>query len=243
LTNYPGCSGGDPAGSSCLWQEAVDYCKNLNYGGKSDWRLPKIKELATLIDYGRAYPAIDNSVFTVATSSASTYFWTSSTNASQADQAASVDFWQGKVVFGTYKSNSLHARCVRGGEIDKHSNFIESEVAGKTIVTDTSTGLVWQKEYSSSVTWVNALNYCESSTYANFTDWRLPNISELTTLMDDRFYGPVSSFPEISDQTLWSSTTSFSVTHAWRVSFTNGYVHYHNKTYDGLARCVRGDLL
>ena len=31
------------------WDEAINYCKNLNEGGYSDWRLPNIDELRTLI--------------------------------------------------------------------------------------------------------------------------------------------------------------------------------------------------
>ncbi len=31
------------------WPKAIDYCRNLNEGGHSDWRLPDIDELRTLI--------------------------------------------------------------------------------------------------------------------------------------------------------------------------------------------------
>lgn len=32
-----------------IWQSAINYCQNLNEGGHSDWRLPNIDELRTLL--------------------------------------------------------------------------------------------------------------------------------------------------------------------------------------------------
>jgi hypothetical protein len=36
--------------TSRTWQEALDYCETLTHAGKDDWRLPSIKELATIVD-------------------------------------------------------------------------------------------------------------------------------------------------------------------------------------------------
>jgi len=55
--------------TNLVWQKAEDgvarneagadaYCQNLVLGGYSDWRLPRIDELTTVVDYSR-YPAID----------------------------------------------------------------------------------------------------------------------------------------------------------------------------------------
>jgi hypothetical protein len=45
------------------WREALEYCEGLDLGGFSDWRLPSIKELQSLINYGRSFPAIDHEYF------------------------------------------------------------------------------------------------------------------------------------------------------------------------------------
>ena len=44
------------------WCNALDYCKDLVLGGQADWRLPKVRELLSVVDYGRFAPAA-NPVF------------------------------------------------------------------------------------------------------------------------------------------------------------------------------------
>lgn len=38
-----------------IWQEALDYCENLTLDNKSDWRLPNINELRSIVDYSKPY--------------------------------------------------------------------------------------------------------------------------------------------------------------------------------------------
>jgi hypothetical protein len=40
------------------WSNAVVYCEGLTYGGTNDWRLPNVRELQSLIDYGRYNPVL-----------------------------------------------------------------------------------------------------------------------------------------------------------------------------------------
>ena len=42
------------------WQQALDWAENLEYAGHSDWRLPNVKELQSIVDYTRS-PATTNS--------------------------------------------------------------------------------------------------------------------------------------------------------------------------------------
>jgi len=41
------------------WQEALQFCDTLHWGGYDDWRLPNAKELQSIVDYGRYFPAMD----------------------------------------------------------------------------------------------------------------------------------------------------------------------------------------
>ena len=46
------------------WSEALKWAEGLKYGGHTDWRLPNIKELQSIVDYTRSpdttsSPAID----------------------------------------------------------------------------------------------------------------------------------------------------------------------------------------
>jgi hypothetical protein len=40
------------------WKEALAYCNTLILGGHDDWRLPNVKELLSLIDFGKSDPAL-----------------------------------------------------------------------------------------------------------------------------------------------------------------------------------------
>lgn len=60
------------------WQEALVWAELMNYEnylGYSDWRVPNVKELQSIVDYSGVYPAIDARYFLITDQDA--YFWTS----------------------------------------------------------------------------------------------------------------------------------------------------------------------
>ena len=116
---------------------------------------------------------------------------------------------------------------------------------GDGTTTDNVTNLVWQQEDDNSTrTWESALTYCEGLSLAGKSDWRLPNIRELETIVDETRYSPAidpTYFPNTNSSSYWSSTTSAHLTsHAWRVYFDDGRVGDGNKSSDYYVRCVRG---
>ena len=119
--------------------------------------------------------------------------------------------------------------------------FNSTTVNGDVIVTDTKTGLVWQKTYETGKKWQAALDYCENLTYAGYSDWRLPDKNELASLVNYEKYNPASDFPDMPSQCFWSSSTrSDHTSDAWFVSFSSGSVYGYDKTiYNYYVRCVR----
>ena len=120
--------------------------------------------------------------------------------------------------------------------------FSGSAVNGDVIVTDSETNLIWQKTYADYImTWQQALNYCATSTYAGYTDWRLPNKNELASLMNYEKSDPVSDFPDMPSKYFWSSTTNTSndTNSAWHVAFGSGGVGLSDKISCYYVRCVR----
>jgi hypothetical protein len=105
---------------------------------------------------------------------------------------------------------------------------------GNGTVTDTSTGLIWQRDTPDNpMTWAQALSYCETSTLAGYTDWRLPTRKELRSLVDySRYYPAINTtyFPDTVSSVYWSSTTDASTTDgAWGVYFGSGSDYYDGK--------------
>ena len=122
--------------------------------------------------------------------------------------------------------------------------FNSSTVKGDVIVTDSETGLVWQKSYVGDKTWKEALAYCENLTYAGYSDWRLPDKNELASLINYAKYKPSSDFPDMPSQdfSFWSSTTyvsEYDQKSAWSVYFRKAYISFSDKTISHHVRCVR----
>jgi len=92
------------------WEDAKSYCSSLSLGGYNDWRLPTIKELKNIVDYGKNSPMID-SIFVNVTSNA---YWSATTYVSDSSCAWAVDFNVGDDGCSS-ETGEGYIRCVRGG--------------------------------------------------------------------------------------------------------------------------------
>ena len=125
------------------------------------------------------------------------------------------------------------------------------------IVSDSRTGLVWQgcaagqtgeacTGSAGTKSWQQALAYCEGLTWGGYSDWYLPNVTELSSIVDDHHISPVIdpvAFPNTPSSYFWSSSSyAGSASDAWYVDFSFGYVYYVGKSYGHAVRCVRRGL-
>jgi len=134
---------------------------------------------------------------------------------------------------------------------------------GDSTVTDLKTGLMWKqcvegqsgsdcaRGSAETFSWQQALQRAQtvnsSGGFAGFTDWRLPNIKELRSLVEQQCQDPainMTRFPATSSDGVWSSSavagyagySSF----AWDVNFYIGNFTLSSMDYYHQLRLVRG---
>lgn len=93
------------------WTEARSYCSDLSLAGHSDWRLPSIKELLSIVDISKHDPAIKSGF----KQTASGCYWSSSWwFVSDTEYARIVDFYDGSTQYLMAEAYERYVRCVRG---------------------------------------------------------------------------------------------------------------------------------
>ncbi|MEI6805754.1 MAG: DUF1566 domain-containing protein, partial [Myxococcaceae bacterium] len=260
LTNLVWQRTGAP--SAAAHTDAFTYCNNLHLPDfSSSWRLPRVKELSTLLDYSVPLGKLtmDKTVFTGVPPAA---FWSSTVLASSPSTAWFVFFSIGLVGVGATPANGHYVRCVAcsvppttgvlaawsqaGGTYEDSTNQTGRYNVSNGIVTDTLTGIQWQRNASSiAMNWTDALAYCANQTTGGLNGWRVPNVGELMTLVDftnsTAPYINGAAFPNSPVSDIWSSTPDVGNTGiVWDVQFHNrAYPSYYNETTLDRVRCAR----
>ena len=88
---------------------AINICEDLVLGGHSDWHLPNIRELQSVVDYGFSSPAVDSVYFP---NTQAGNYWSSTAVESSTTNAWLVNFADGQVLGGNM-ANAGYVRCVR----------------------------------------------------------------------------------------------------------------------------------
>lgn len=193
------------------WDEAMAGADTCTIGGYTDWRLPSIKELYSLIlfsgtdpsgpDPTNLIPFIDVDYFEFEYGDTlsgerliDAQYWSSTRYMGLTMNGDSttfgVNFADGRIKGypneevgppGQEFLMTSFVRYVRGNDYGMNQ-FVDN---GNGTITDLATGLMWQQTDSgTSWNWQEALEYAEDLFLAGYSDWRLPNTHELQSIVD-----------------------------------------------------------
>lgn len=133
------------------------------------------------------------------------------------------------------------AVCLMGLAGFSEARYLDN---GDGTVTDTQTNLMWQQTTApATYTWQNAILYCNNLVLAGYSDWRLPNLNELKTLVNTAYTPAIHPdfFPNTEYETSYWSFTSDDddVNNAWGIAFSYGYEYTFAKNVSLHVRAVR----
>jgi hypothetical protein len=115
---------------------------------------------------------------------------------------------------------------------------------GDGTVIDQTTGRTWQQvDDDTKRNWEGAHIYCDGLSLGDKTDWRLPNPTELASIVVYQTGNPSINdalFPSTNSSGYWSaSSMAGNSSKAWYVDFYHGPVDFNSKTKSHYARCIR----
>ncbi|MBN2806426.1 MAG: DUF1566 domain-containing protein [Prolixibacteraceae bacterium] len=272
----------DP-GKKLTYEEAVAGAAQCKTAGYNDWRLPGIKELYSLIIFSGKDPSgyngtstsglvpfIDTNYFVfqygkaedgdriIDSQYASASLYVGDSEFGGGNLMFGVNFADGRIkgyptgaMPGQSQGKLFYVMYVRGNENYGKNNFVDH---GDGTISDLATGLMWMKaDNGKGVNWEDALDYAENLDFAGYSDWRLPNVKELQSIVDysrspsssnSAAIDPVFECTSISNEGgeadhpyCWSSTThanwnSQSGANAAYVSFGRALGYFNHEWMD-----------
>ncbi len=191
------------------WEDSFTDAKNNRTGSYSDWRVPTIKELYSLINFNGntgsarpessnkpddAVPFIDVNNFNFEYGQTTRYIDAQylsateyvSTTMGGDDTIFGVNFADGRIKgypkSGNPQTGLFYARYVRDNSSFGKNSFSDN---GDETISDKNTGLIWsKKDNGEGLLWKDSLAYCENLVLAGLDDWRLPNTKELQGIVN-----------------------------------------------------------
>lgn len=218
----------NPAEFPLTHAEAVSFIEEMNrrvHAGHHDWRMPNRRELRSLISFNARTPALPKGHPFERVQSA--WYWTGTESALQPGYFWYVHLEGGRMFYGRRDNYSL-LWPVRGTSPVLPATGAKEPSTGvpwpaqrftsyaETIV-DALTGLTWARNADikgKATTWqkaLDAVHVLNKKQFSGRSDWRLPTINELESLIDASRHTPAlpkqNPFSNTRDG-YWSSTSS-----------------------------------
>jgi hypothetical protein len=212
-------------GSTCAsrsntytFDQANALSGSVTFAGQSDWRLPTIRELQSIVNYSTANPSRDASAFPDS-SRWYWYVWSSTAYAGNTSLRWAINFADGYLDSNAVRQ-LFHVRLVRAGSSLPAMNLARPTTdyadLGNGTVLHTPTGLVWQRCLQGQVwigsactgtpdffTWDEANVLTSNAT--GKTDWRLPSPAEMLSLFDYTKSKPAANIDVFPNNTWWDT--------------------------------------
>jgi len=125
------------------------------------------------------------------------------------------------------------------------NDFVKQTHNGKNVIVDRATGLMWHPagsrrmmDFSRSLEWISSLN---QQRFAGYSNWRLPNLEEAASLLDNRKTSGglfVNQIFSSKQRQMWTGDT-YDQTQVWMVYFNDGCVDINLKQFESYVRPVR----
>ena len=119
-------------------------------------------------------------------------------------------------------------------------------MAETTMVKDPTTNLIWEDTNHTTeekVTHNEATTYCSTLKLGEVSDWRVPTLNELLTIVDYTRYEPATlkEFSHVEIGTMYWTSTPYlrSKDQFWGIEFKDGATDSASKNYNRYVRCVK----
>ena len=259
------------------WSQALAYCENLEYAGYSDWRLPNRNEFATVLNYtGKGFGDNKSDFQNIIGGN----YWTSTFAQTYGGSEGPfiIDVGGGTLFsVGDTQGNvtTAYTLCVRNDDLAEYQAVPVCDESGYTPCEDPETGIVWSQNINTGSydpDYVMAAGMCRESNNGGISQWRLPTISEIRTILKSdalttggdcdvadtcnagacyvdeecRTGAPIESI-FYNDTYMVSSTMIDDENHAWGVDFFTGSIVSYARNDDLYpmitVRCVKDESL
>jgi len=211
------------------YQESEVTGMTSTFAGYSDWRVPKIRELLSIIDK-YTFTGFDPILFP----NLMEFMWSATRGTFSGGSGAFDQLWTVDNGFEGSTAGGGHIQLVRGqssailSDSRPDADYIN---LGDGTVIHTPTKLMWKRcaqgqtwtgstceGSASALVWDEALRNADSENFAGHSDWRLPFIDELASLLD---YTSANYQVDVSDnERVRINQTSFpnTPTYHWKYS-------------------------